>query len=693
MSTILAQREAMDQHFTEQKPRKLRAIIYCRVSTDKQEQDGESLDYQEEKCRQYADTHSIEVITALKEAKSGFMHYSLREKLTLARQMVRDGLADCIIVWDLRRFSRNFVHSAMIFQEIEEAGGSVISVSENIDNSPTGQLIRMILAWFAESERHKIVEYANRHWQTRLEAGLPIASRAKYGWKWGNKEKTEYLLDLEQAAIRFSLFHMYVELEMSLRQIAHKLTEDGIRPPGFRSPLDDTDTEDEKEERASQWNIINVKRMMEDPANIGILELCKTKRVLSPEGKIRKVPNPLKKAINGGIPAILTGKDEALYWRALAKIGTNQRALSKLPEQPEAFLLKDYVFCETCGYRMRPQTVKRKRVSGKVDIHLIYLCPNNKNKYHSCPDRQCVNTEPLGTLVWSDCCLLFERIEQVQAKIEQDVATALTDLLEHTTGREQLLKMEAELKAAHKEQAKYQEGDYLYGLIAQDIATKEQQLARYREEMGAVGNLEQLTAMYQQRAFGFLDFLRDMRGRYHEATFQEKRNALDVLGVRVIVHPREDHLTPLPEAALQDEWISSTAAASLLGIDRQSLYRYTRSGQLTTTRSENHTLLVLTADLAALRKEGVGQHNTEEAVRKRITIEYAPQIFMLPQEADVGASGERALHLLTGVTPATASSMTTQAAGGTFSPSAARRKISGAGLPLVTLSPETRALR
>jgi hypothetical protein len=31
-----------------------RAVIYCLVSTDKQEQDDESLEYQEESCRRYA---------------------------------------------------------------------------------------------------------------------------------------------------------------------------------------------------------------------------------------------------------------------------------------------------------------------------------------------------------------------------------------------------------------------------------------------------------------------------------------------------------------------------------------------------------------------------------------------------------------------------------------------------------------
>ena len=139
-----------------------RAIIYCRVSTDKQEIDGESLDYQEDKCRRYAELHDIDIVVVLHEAKSGFIHYSLREKLTFARQLIRDHLADVIIVWDLRRFSRNFVHSAMIFEEIESNGGEIVSVSENIDNSLTGKLIRSILAWSAESEREKIMEYANR---------------------------------------------------------------------------------------------------------------------------------------------------------------------------------------------------------------------------------------------------------------------------------------------------------------------------------------------------------------------------------------------------------------------------------------------------------------------------------------------------------------------------------------------------
>lgn len=250
-----------------------RAIVYCRVSTDKQEQDGASLDYQEEKCTQYAKLNDIEVIAVLREAKSGFIHYSLREKLTLGRQLVRDGVADMIIVFDLRRFSRNFVHSAMIFEEIESAGAEIVSVSENIDNSLTGKLIRSILAWSVESERHKVVEYANRRWQTRVELGLPVGTgRAPYGWNWQDKEKTSYEINPEQAAVRVSIFHMFVELDMSLRAIVHKLAEDRVLTSTYakkfqhQPPLDG-----EIKLEYCLWRYTTIREILRDLENIGVL--------------------------------------------------------------------------------------------------------------------------------------------------------------------------------------------------------------------------------------------------------------------------------------------------------------------------------------------------------------------------------------------------------------------------------------
>lgn len=303
-----------------------RAVIYCRVSTDKQEIDGESLEYQEDKCRRYAGLHDYDVIAVLTEAKSGFIHYSLREKLTLARQLVRDGLADTIIVFDLRRFSRNFVHSAMIFEEIESSGGQIVSVSENIDNSLTGKLIRSILAWSAESEREKIVEYANRHWQSRLEHNLPIGTgRCPYGWQWGDKDKTFYTVNHEEATVRFSIFHMFVELDMSVRGIAHKLTEDGILPPAKSRGAN---------VRSTAWHPSTVHMLLTDVANIGVLQICKYTKTLTAKGTPTRKRNENMRTIQNGLPPLIVPE---LFDRAQRKLKSNQSDKSHLHRNPKTF--------------------------------------------------------------------------------------------------------------------------------------------------------------------------------------------------------------------------------------------------------------------------------------------------------------------------------------------------------------------
>jgi hypothetical protein len=201
----------------------------------------------------------------------------------------------------------------MIFEEIECAGGEIVSVSENIDNSLTGKLIRSILAWSAESEREKILEYANRRWQTRRELGLPLGvGYAPYGWSWGDKSKTSYVINKEEAAVRLSLFQMFVVLEMSLRAIAHKLTEDGILTPKahrrqqVQIEMSEDKSQDEEDEESSTatWSISTVRKYLQDPINIGILVICKGKKVTGPSGKRKEVPHPDRLEIPGGIPRI-----------------------------------------------------------------------------------------------------------------------------------------------------------------------------------------------------------------------------------------------------------------------------------------------------------------------------------------------------------------------------------------------------
>ena len=605
--------------------RRKRAIIYCRVSTDKQEQDGASLDYQEEKCTQYAKLNDIEVIVVFREARSGFIHYSLREKLTLARQLVCDGAADMIIVFDLRRFSRNFVHSAMIFEEIESAGAEIVSVSEHIDNTLTGKLIRSILAWSAESERHKIVEYANRRWQTRVEMGLPVGTgRTPYGWNWANKDQTSYEINPEQAAVRVSIFHMFVELDMSLRAIMHRLAEDRVLTPTYAKKFQGQPPEDEEVKlEYCLWRYTTVREILMDLENIGVLVVCKMKQKIGPDGKRRSETHPGRREVPGGIPVIITPD---IYARAQEKLKTNKADKSHLPLNKEDYLLRGHIFCATCGYSMKPRTQKKGRLTqdGTSKDYPFYRCTNMQNKYDMCPSLTNIRTSPLDEIVWQECCVLFKRIDTLQAALKQEMEAAINALLEDTTGQEQLYQIEATIALAQAEREKYAPGSYMHNLLSGDITRQQEQLIRFREEIGS-GATETAVSACQQRIMDFLEFLNVMHGRYEHATFQEKRNAIEVLGVRVEVRPPTDTYGLTEDVSAtgdEQEWFSAREAGILLGVHPRTVRFYQKNGTITNYKMEPY-LLIHRDEMIKLRQRGFLQRNTDEIVRARVAISYS----------------------------------------------------------------------
>jgi site-specific DNA recombinase len=482
----------------------------------------------------------------------------------MERQLVRDGFVNMIIVWDLRRFSRNFVHSAMIFEEIESAGGEVVSVSENIEgNSLEGKLIRAILSWQAESEREKIVEYANRHWQSRLAQNLPMATgRAPYGWKWKDKSKMAYTIDREEAATRLSIFTMFVEEDMSIRAIAHKLTEHGVLPPAMSRGA---------RVKSTAWQPSTVHSFLTDPENIGILRICKTKKVMTAKGKEARLPNENIKVLPGGIPAIITIEQ---YELAQRKLKHNQVDKSHVHRNPEDFLLKSHIFCKTCGYRMGG----RYRCYDGIPV-AYYICNKYCNKYDACPDMPEIMASKVNEMVWTDCCRVFDSIalihETIRTNIERDL-----------NGKVLLAQLRAELAFAEAERDKHPQGSYYYELTSQDVMAKQEKLRKYEVDLEESSLVLKMLDTYQQNIFSFLDFLNSMRGRYQEATFKEKRNALEVLGVTVSINPVPQQSPKVTYLETEKEWLSLSEAALLAGINPNTLGERARKGEFVTYKRE-----------------------------------------------------------------------------------------------------------
>lgn len=83
----------------------MRAIIYCRKSTEWEDRQALSLESQKEWCLEYAKNNNITVLDVIEESKSAKLPW--REKFTKMIQLINNKKVNCIITWKLNRLARN----------------------------------------------------------------------------------------------------------------------------------------------------------------------------------------------------------------------------------------------------------------------------------------------------------------------------------------------------------------------------------------------------------------------------------------------------------------------------------------------------------------------------------------------------------------------------------------------------------
>ncbi|EFH89797.1 hypothetical protein [Ktedonobacter racemifer] len=129
---------------------------------------------------------------------------------------------------------------------------------------------------------------------------------------------------------------------------------------------------------------------------------------------------------------------------------------------------------------------------------------------------------------------MFERLDRIQAKIDQELERTVRTMLEDTHGQEQMVELKTRIDYALTERSKHPEGSYYYELITEDLRVKQEQLERYESEHTNSRSLVEVTERYRQRVAEFIEFINVMRGKYHDATFQRSGTRLIFLTVAPI---------------------------------------------------------------------------------------------------------------------------------------------------------------
>src|SRR5207253_4840949 len=125
-----------------------------------------------------------------------------RPRLTALREAVRQRDVAVVIAYETSRLARDPVHLGVVLSEAEHAGVAVQFVTEPLDDSPEGQLIRFVRGYAAKVEHEKIKERTRRGKRERVAAGKPLPGcRPLYGYRWADETHTRYEPDPPTAAI------------------------------------------------------------------------------------------------------------------------------------------------------------------------------------------------------------------------------------------------------------------------------------------------------------------------------------------------------------------------------------------------------------------------------------------------------------------------------------------------------------
>src|SRR5262249_55542644 len=204
----------------------LRCAIYCRVSTDAQERDGTSLETQERACREYAEHAGWYVVSCVRDTASGFTLD--RPGLGQLPALLHSNAVDVVLAYALDRLSRKQTHVAILVEEAEQTGVKFEFVTENFEDTATGQLLRSVKAFAAELEREKIAERTSRGKAERARSGrLPQGTgKGCYGYIYNSATGRRDSHPLQSLVVQ-RIFQRYTE-SRSFSAVSRELNESSI---------------------------------------------------------------------------------------------------------------------------------------------------------------------------------------------------------------------------------------------------------------------------------------------------------------------------------------------------------------------------------------------------------------------------------------------------------------------------------
>lgn len=476
------------------------AVIYLRVSTKEQaemggEAEGYSIPAQREACLRKA--QSLGAVVADEFVDRGESAKSAdRPELHRLLKFVRDNPVSYVIVHKVDRLARNRADDVAINLQLQSAGVKLVSVTENIDETPSGILLHGIMSSIAEFySRNLANEVIKGSVQKAKAGGTPMKAPTGYlnVRSVGNgRESRTVKVDPVRGPIMAWAFETYANGDCTLRNLLSEATRRGLdSTPSPKSP-------------SKPLALSHFHRLLRNPYYVGIV-------------RYRGVLYP--------------GKHEPLVteqvWQAVQdRLSASNHAGEKQRIHPH--YLKGSVFCGQCGSALIVSHSKNRH--GK--IYPYFVCIGRQQRRTNCRQKAILidQTEEAIIDYYATVQLTDEQVVQIRAFVVAEIIKMRAD-----TDRERLAQ-ESRLRKLRNERKSLLDAHYA-GAVPLDLLKSEQ--ARIAQEIStAESRLESVIQGFdvaERNLQKALRLVNDCQKAYEEAPNKVRRQLNQVFFKKLLV--------------------------------------------------------------------------------------------------------------------------------------------------------------
>ncbi|HVA63487.1 MAG TPA: recombinase family protein [Terriglobales bacterium] len=209
----------------------MRAAIYARVSTSKQEQE-ETIASQVAALREAALARGLVIPPEQEFLDDGYSGATVeRPALERLRDLAAEGGIAVLLVAAPDRLARQYAYQVVILEELQQAGCEVVFLNHGFGQSPAEQMLLQMQGVFAEYERALIRERTRRGRLFAARAGRVNWGRAPYGYRLIRKTDhtpQQLAVDEAEAEVVRTVYRWLVEEALPTAAIARRLNAQGI---------------------------------------------------------------------------------------------------------------------------------------------------------------------------------------------------------------------------------------------------------------------------------------------------------------------------------------------------------------------------------------------------------------------------------------------------------------------------------